>query len=297
MALDAHHAALFGKGEEFVLEFFLAGSHYKAHVHQGAVLLGGGAGEQGVAVNFVVQQLGLFLVDFLDGFYAAHALDPLEGFVHHIDGEHRRSIEHGEFVNVGLVVEHGGQVARYAAQGLLADNGEDDAGRAHVLLGAAIDKVILAHVYRAGHDVRRHIGNERAGAVHVRLDFRAVNGVVGGDVQVVQVCGDLEALGNIGIVLVLGAGDGIGLANTLGLYEGLVGPYAGVQVGRFLLQVIHGHVQELQRCAAAQEHDLVRVRDVEEFLPQGAALVHYGIPLLGAVADGQQGYSGTAEVF
>ncbi len=198
---------------------------------------------------------------------------------------------------MGLVVEHGGEVARHAAQGTLADDGEDDAGRAHVLLGAAIDKVILAHVHRAGHDVRGHIGNERAGAVHVLLDFRAVNGVVGGDVEVVQVCRDFESLGNIGVILVLGAGDGIGLANSLGLYEGLVRPDAGVQIGGFLLQVIHGHIQELQGCAAAQEHHLMGVRNMEELLPQGAALVHDGIPLFGAVADGNQGNTGTAEVF
>ena len=83
---------------------FLAGSHHEADVHQGTVLLGGGTYEQGVAVDFAVQEVGLLLVDLLDGLYAAHALDPLEGLVHDEDVEHGRGVEHGELVNVGLVL-------------------------------------------------------------------------------------------------------------------------------------------------------------------------------------------------
>ena len=183
-----------------------------------------------------------------------------------------------------------------AAQGLLADDGEDDAGRPYVLLGAAVDEVVLAHVYRAGHDVGGHVGNQGAGAVHVFLDFRTVDGVVGGDVEVVQIGRNLKALGDIAVVLVLGAGDGIGFADSLGLHQGLVGPDAGIQVGGLLLQVIHGHIKELKGGASAQEHHLVGVRNVQEFFPQGAALVHHGIPLFGAVADGKDGDTGAAEI-
>ena len=297
MALDAHHALLLGKGEKFVLEVFLAGSHHEAHVHQGAVFLGGRAHKEAVAVDFVIQEFRLLLVDFLDGFHAADALEPFEGLVHHVDGEHGRGVEHGEFVDMGLVVEHGGDVTGHTAQGTLTDDGEDDAGRAHVLLGAAVDEVIFAHVHRTGHDVGGHVGDQRAGAVDVLVDLRSVNGVVGGDVEIVQVGRDFESLGDVGVVLVLGAGDGIGLADALGLYEGFVGPDAGVQIGGLLLQVVHGYIEELQGGTAAEEHDFVGVRNVEKFLPQGAAFIHHGVPLLGAVADGEDGNSGSAEVF
>ncbi len=127
-------------------------------------------------------------------------------------------------------------------------------------------------------------------------DLRAVDGVVGGDVEVVQVCGNLKSLGNIAVVLVLGAGDGIGLSDALGLYEGLVSPYTGVQISGLLLQIIHGHIEELQGSTASQEHDLVGFRDVQEFLPQGAAFIHNGVPLLGAVGNGEDGNTGAAEI-
>ena len=181
-------------------------------------------------------------------------------------------------------------------QCVLADDGEDDAGRAHILLGATVDEGVLAHVNGTGHDVGRHVGDEGAGAVHVLLDLRTIDGIVGGDVQVIEVCGNLKALGNVAVVLVLGAGDGVGIADALGLHESLVGPYAGIQVGGLLLQIVHGHIEELQGGAAAQEYNLVGVRNVEEFLPQGTAFVHDGVPLLGTVGDGKNGDAGAAEV-
>jgi len=197
---------------------------------------------------------------------------------------------------VGAVVQHGGDIAAHAAQGILADDGEDDAGGAHVLLGATVDKVIFAHVHRAGHDVRRHIGDERAGAVQIFVELGAVDGIVGGDVEVIQVGRNIESLGDIGVVLVLGAGDGVGVAEALGLLEGLAGPNAGVQVGGLLLQEVHRDIEELEGGAAAEEDDLVRIGNMEELLPQGAALIHHGVPLLRAVGDAEDGHAGAAEI-
>ncbi len=73
-------------------------------------------------------------------------------------------------------------------------------------------------------------------------------------------------------------------------------PYAGVKVCGLLLKVVHCHIEELQGGSAAKEHHFMGVRDVEEFLPQGAGLVHYGVPFLGAVGDGDKAYSGAAEI-
>ena len=109
---------------------------------------------------------------------------------------------------MGAVVKHRGDVTGYLSQRVLADDCEDDACRAYVLLCTAVDEVILGDVYRAGHDVGGHVGNEGAGNVKVLMNLCAVDGVVGGDVQIVKVCRDFEALGNISVVLVLGAGDG-----------------------------------------------------------------------------------------
>ena len=114
--------------------------------------------------------------------------------------------------------------------------------------------------------------------------------------EVIKVCGDLKSLGDIGVVLVLGAGDCIGLSNALGLYKGLMGPYAGVKVCGLLLKVVHGHIEELQGCTAAKEYYLMGIRDMEKLLPEGAGLIHNCIPLLGAVGDGDEADSGAAEI-
>ena len=103
--------------------------------------------------------------------------------------------------------------------------------------------------------------------------------------QVIKVGRDLVALGNVAVVAVLGAGDCVGLAYALGFLECLVRPHAGVEVCRLLLKVVHRHVKESEACAAAEEHHLVVVGNVEEFLPESAAFVHDRVPLLGAVGD------------
>ena len=64
--------------------------------------------------------------------------------------------------------------------------------------------------------------------------------------EIIQICGNLIPLGDIGVVLVLGAGDCIGIAYSLGLYQSLVGPYAGVQICGLVLKVIHCDIEELQ---------------------------------------------------
>ena len=66
----------------------------------------------------------------------------LEGLGHHEDREHRRGVEHGTAVDVGLVVEHRREVAGHLAEDVLADDGEDNAGRTYVLLCAAVEEML-----------------------------------------------------------------------------------------------------------------------------------------------------------
>ena len=115
--------------------------------------------------------------------------------------------------------------------------------------------------------------------------------------EIVEVGRDFVTLRDVGVVLVLGAGDGVGFTDALGLLEGLVCPDAGIQVGRLVLEIVHGDIQELEAGAAAEEDDFVRIRDVEEFLPECAALVHGLFPFFGAVGDGEDGNARSLEVF
>ena len=98
VTLDADHAALFGEGHEGVLFVLVARGHHPAVVHDGAVsLVGDSAHEHAVAVDFLIQEVGFLHVDLVHfGDTTDGVLEPGEGFVHHEDGEHGRSVEHGD---------------------------------------------------------------------------------------------------------------------------------------------------------------------------------------------------------
>jgi hypothetical protein len=115
--------------------------------------------------------------------------------------------------------------------------------------------------------------------------------------EIVQVGGNLEALGDIAVILILGAGYGVSLAETLGLLEGLMGPYAGIKVCGLLLEEVHCYIEELEACTASEEKDFVSFRDMEELLPEGPAFIHRGFPFLGTVGNGQYGHSRALEIF
>ena len=101
--------------------------------------------------------------------------------------------------------------------------------------------------------------------------------------QVIKVGRDLDALGDVAVVLVLGTGDGIGLAEALGLLEGFVRPDSGIEVSRLLLEEVHRDIEEFEAGAAAEEEHFVPFGNIEELLPESPAFVHCGFPLFGAV--------------
>ena len=103
---------------------------------------------------------------------------------------------------MGTVVKHRRDVPGDPSERILLDNGEDYTGRTDILLGTTVDEVVLADVHGTAHDIGAHVSNEGNGAVDVFLDLGTVDGVVGSDVEVVDVGRDLIALGDIGIVLV-----------------------------------------------------------------------------------------------
>ena len=197
---------------------------------------------------------------------------------------------------MGAVVQHRGDVAAHLAQGVFPDDGEDNAGGTHILLGATIDEGIFAHIHRTGHDVRRHVRDERNRAVHIFFDLGSVDGIVRGDVEVIHVRRDGISFRDIGIILVFRAGKGIRLTQALGLFEGLVSPHTGIKVGGFVLQEIHGHIEELHGCAAAEEDHLMRVGDVQQLFPQGTAFIHHFAPLRAAVRHAHHGNTCSFEI-
>ena len=75
-----------------------------------------------------------------------------------------------------------------------------------------------------------------------------------------------------------------------------MGPYACVQVSGLLLQEVHRYIEESHTGAAAQEYYLIIVGYIKQLFPESAAFVHHSIPLLGAVGNGNEGYTRACEI-
>ena len=217
----------------------------------------------------------------MDGVNTSYALEPLEGLVHHEDGEYRRSVVHRKLVYVIAVVKHAWQITGNLAEQILLDDGKCNPGRSGIFLCSAVNEGIFADIHPAAEYVRRHIGNQRNRAVDIFLDFSTIDGIVRSDVEIVDIGRDLVSLRDIRVIPVLRAGKSIGFSEALGLLESLVSPDTGIEIRGLVLEIIHSDIKELETCAAAQEHDLIAFRNIKKFFPQGAALVHNGIPLLG----------------
>ena len=82
VALDAYDTSGSHEVEEVFFEFLVFGLHHKAYVHNRTVFgVGYSALEYAAVVDSAVEQLGLFEVDFFNGFNAAEFLVPFQGLV------------------------------------------------------------------------------------------------------------------------------------------------------------------------------------------------------------------------
>ena len=154
MALDAGHALRLCKRHELVLKIFLALCHYETYVHHRTVFCSSCSAEHAVSVYFTVEKLCLCFVDLLDRFYAALLFQPAKSFIHHINREYRRSVEHRTSVDMCLQVEHGRDVSAYLSEKVLLYDEECHTRRTDVLLSSAVDHSVFAYIHRTAHDVR-----------------------------------------------------------------------------------------------------------------------------------------------
>ena len=126
--------------------------------------------------------------------------------------------------------------------------------------------------------------------------LRAVDGVVRGDVEVVQVTRNGESLGNIGEVAVLRRGENLHLAVALRLLDGLLRPDARVDVAGLLAQEVGGNLIEHRAGTAADVENLVVVRNVEQFAEERIGLRHHSVEILRTVRNREQGESRAIEI-
>jgi len=198
----------------------------------------------------------------------ADGLEVLEHLAAAVDGPAVRGVVHGAVVGVRAVLQIDGQTGEILADEILADDGHDHAGRADVLLHAGVDHAVVGHVAGLGEEHGGLVGHQ-----HVALGVRqlrpgdAVDRLVLADIDVVGIVGDVEigAVGDIGVVLVLGGGGDDHVSDLLGLGNGLLRPGAGLHIdGLAVLHEVHRDHGELQRGAALDEEHLIVVGDAHE---------------------------------
>ena len=270
MALEVVEARRLGS-RHHVGVLVLAGGD-EGHVHEGAVLLPHGPGEELGLVQEVVEDFRLFLVAFVHRLQAAVIKEVLEDLSAAVDGPAVGRVVEGVVVRVGLIAHIGGDKFRQVVpQQVLPDNDHRHARRAHVLLHAAPDEAVLAHVTGPGEEHAGLVGHQDLPLGIWQLEEGgAVDGLVFADIHIVRVVRDVQvrAVGDIGEVLVGGGGRDPDLAVLLRLGDGLLGPGSGLHVaGQPVFHQVHGRHGELDRAAALDEEDLVVVGNAHQ-LPQ-----------------------------
>ena len=161
-------------------------------VHEGAVLLAHGAAGRACSRRGSRREAAAFSsLRCLHGLEAALVLQPLEHLAADVDAVGGRRVVQASSrrpasCSCSMVGVPG---STSSVIQVLADDGDDHAGRADVLLHAAVDDAVLGHVHRLGQEARRHVGHQRSlplvlGSV---WNFGAVDGVVLADVHIVGV--------------------------------------------------------------------------------------------------------------
>ena len=244
----------------------------------------------------MVEQVCFLFVADLHGFGAAHVLDPVEHFVQRVDAKHRRRIVGGILGDEGAVLEEFRHVRAGRFKEFLPDDGKRHAGGAEIFLDARPDHSKLVAVHAAGEDIAGHIADDR----HIHLGefpvFRAVDGVVRGDMEIVRAGADVVGVRDVGVIFVLCRIGVIGLAEELRRVPRLVGPHAGVRIGRAGVEEIAGLHEELHGAAALNKDDLLSVLQLEELREERLRLGEKRLKFGGAVAHLDDAHASAAEI-
>ena len=197
--------------------------------------------------------------------------NPVEHQAADVDAPAGRRVVHRAGIGHGLVAQDGGRGGMdVLAHQVVAHDDDGDTGRPHVLLSAAPDEAVAAHVHGARQEARRHVAHQghvaRLGKLRL-VPLDAADGLVLADVDVAGVCAGnkARAVGDVGERSILARGEHVGRAVELGLVEGLFAPGAGHDVvGGAGVHEVHGHARKLRGAAALHEEDLVVVGHAEQ---------------------------------
>ena len=92
---------------------------------------------------------------------AAPVLEPLKRQHADVYSKHWGGVEHRFFLDVGAVVEHGGNVPASMPKELIPYDDHGGSGRSHVLLSACVNESELFYVHFSTENVRGHIADHR----------------------------------------------------------------------------------------------------------------------------------------
>ena len=100
------------------------------------------------------------------------------------------------------------------------------------------------------------------------MELCTIDGVVGCDMEIVNVCRDLKTLWNIVVHCLCRGCDGIGIAQTFRLFESLLCPDSCLEISSLVFKEVHRYIKESKAGATTEEYNLVSVRNIEELFPE-----------------------------
>ena len=197
---------------------------------------------------------------------------------------------------MGAERHHRRQITDDLVQHVLADDGESHTRGSQVFLCSAVDHGVFRDVDRAGENVRRHVGDQGHGRREVLVVLRTVDRIIRGNMHIVQVGRDGEALRDVGEIFVLGRRQHLDLTVTLGLFDSLLRPHTRIHIAGFFAQEVRGNFIKIGTRTAAQIDDLVVVRNMEQLPEKLVGFLHHGVEILRPVGDRKQRKPRSVEV-
>src|SRR5271170_7807945 len=286
---------------EIFFDGFVAAGDAEDDVHQRARgFFDGAAVEVVAAFDGVIERFGFGFIALLNAGESAFGGDPFGDQAEDVDGERRRRVIERLFLDVRAVLQNGGQIFVGALGEILAHDDHGDAARAEIFLRAGEDQPEFGNFERARSDVRRHVRDERRGTRGNSMVLRAFDGVVGAQVSVGSIRGELDFIGagNAGEFFGFGAGSDVMQETFFEFADGFGGPSAGVQNVNGLAgeRKVLRHGRKLHAAATLDEDDGVVLRDGQELAKILLRRIVDGFKFRGAVRHFHDGHAGAAVI-
>ena len=286
MTANADEACSFRFSYEIFFQFFI--SQVKGDVHFTTIFFISVTNEETVTViNYIVNYLCFFRVVFSNYIYATLTFNPVQGFVYHIDAEHRRSVIQGIVFSESGIFQHGGQIFVGSFQERFFSNYDNHACRAKIFLCTCVNQIEICYVYSTRENITTHIADYRYIKFREVRIFSTVDCIIGSNVYIGSFRFNFKLLGNVAVISICTACSFVSFAIAFSFSQSFFRPNTGVDVSSscFSKEVCCGH-QELSTATTLNEKDFVVFRNFHQFTKQvlsffmhcivfGTAMAHF----------------------